>query len=124
MIPLIEALCFSRFAVLPFISVVAYAARPFFMFADCCRLDLSMLATKPGYARLGLGSALVRWGVQQAEAQVKESPEGPVEGLYLESTPTGLPVYLRNGFREVASLTHDMGGEEGYKHVCVLQLLK
>ena len=101
----------------------------FFPFLDhsliyALHLDLGTLATKPGYDRQGLGSALVQWGVLQAEAQVRENPEGPIVGLYLESTPMGLPMYLRNGFREVASMTHELGEGEVYKHVCLLKKVR
>ena len=83
-----------------------------------------MLATHPNHGRQGFGTALVQWGVQQAEAQRREDPEGPVKGLYIEATPTGLPVYLRNGFREVASITHELAEGKEYKHVCLLRKLK
>lgn len=65
--------------------------------ADRCE-DLAGLATHPDYQGNGLGAALVRWGLEQAEK----------DGLpvYLEATPAGAPLYKRLGFEVVEE--HDL----------------
>ncbi|EKG13338.1 hypothetical protein MPH_09620 [Macrophomina phaseolina MS6] len=59
---------------------------------------LAGLATHPDYQGNGLGAALVRWGLEQAEK----------DGLpvYLEATPAGAPLYKRLGFEVVEE--HDL----------------
>ena len=52
-----------------------------------------MLGCTPAYGRLGVGSALLRWGLELADQ----------EGLntWLESAPQGYPLYRRFGFEDV-----------------------
>lgn len=63
---------------------------------------LYFLGTLPEYERKGIGSALLKEGLQEAE-------EDGVS-VYLGATPAGRPLYERNGFR-VISL--EMKGEQG-----------
>lgn len=54
---------------------------------------LGVLVTLPSYYRRGLGQRLIDWGLKIADE------EGLVS--YLEATPTGYPLYYRNGFRDI-----------------------
>lgn len=62
--------------------------------------ELDILVTHPDFAGRGAGSKLLGWGVEQA---VKH---GVV--MALESTPAGLSLYKRFGFREVDVIKADM----------------
>ncbi|MCJ1236240.1 hypothetical protein MMC14_004218 [Varicellaria rhodocarpa] len=62
--------------------------------------ELLHLDTHPKYERRGIGSRLVRWGIDKSEES--EIP------LYLESTEIGAPLYERFGFTEVDRLTLDV----------------
>ncbi|KAJ5923833.1 hypothetical protein N7466_008020 [Penicillium verhagenii] len=68
-------------------------------------IHLDLLATLPGYQGRGVGSAILRWGINQADAVQAR--------IYLESTPEGYPVYLKYGFKALEEITLDyekMGG--------------
>lgn len=62
--------------------------------------ELDILVTHPDSQGRGAGSALLAWGVEQADK------EGVV--MALESTPAGLSMYKRFGFREVDVIKADM----------------
>ena len=50
--------------------------------------ELDALATLPTYQRMGLGSSLVKWGLDMVEADMKARP-GEVDGAYLVASPAG-----------------------------------
>ncbi|KAJ5925002.1 hypothetical protein N7454_007641 [Penicillium verhagenii] len=60
---------------------------------------LDLLATLPGYQGRGVGSAILRWGINQADAVQAR--------IYLEATPEGYPVYLKYGFKALEEITLD-----------------
>ncbi|KAJ7189008.1 hypothetical protein C8R46DRAFT_1206119 [Mycena filopes] len=51
---------------------------------------LSFMAVDPKYQKRGVGQALLRWGLDQADAEGLEA--------YLESSDDGLRLYEKNGF--------------------------
>ena len=55
-----------------------------------------MLATSPAYQGQGAGSQMMRWGLEQADAQGVEA--------YLEASPDAVRLYERFGFREAGRL--------------------
>ncbi|KAJ5172058.1 hypothetical protein N7492_004651 [Penicillium capsulatum] len=77
---------------------------------------LDLLATHPDYQGRGVGTALLRWGMDQADAwQVR---------IYLESTPKGYPMYTKHGWRPVEEVTIDFsqnGGEGSEKFVIMIR---
>ena len=79
---------------------------------------MSVLATEPKHHRRGIASKLLKWGLDQADA----------EGLpvWIDATPKGLPLYIRHGWKEVDHIdihAGKYGGEEGavYRTVCMLR---
>lgn len=62
--------------------------------------ELDILVTHPNFAGRGAGSKLLGWGVEQADKNGVT--------LALESTPAGLSLYKRFGFREVDVIKADM----------------
>ncbi|KAL1864277.1 hypothetical protein VTK73DRAFT_6008 [Phialemonium thermophilum] len=54
---------------------------------------LDILASSPARGRMGAGSALLRWGLDFADQKGLDS--------WLESSPTGYPLYRRFGFEDV-----------------------
>lgn len=54
--------------------------------ASLNRVVLELLATHEAHQRLGLGSALMRWGTEQADQQGLET--------YLDASEKGQPFYL------------------------------
>lgn len=61
---------------------------------------LEFLVVDPQVQGTGAGTALLSWGVEQADRLGV--------AMCLESTPAGLRLYKRFGFREVHSLRADM----------------
>ncbi|KAL6717672.1 hypothetical protein ACLMJK_005587 [Lecanora helva] len=61
---------------------------------------LATLCTSPKYRRQGAASQLVAWGLSLADAHYLPS--------YVESTPSGLSLYLKHGFQKVDTLEHDL----------------
>lgn len=55
--------------------------------------DLSILACSTSRQRLGAGSALLKWGVELADAEGKVA--------WLEASPHGYPLYRRFGFEDI-----------------------
>lgn len=53
---------------------------------------LAPLITWPEYQGRGVGSRMMKWAIEQADATV------PVTPMYLESQPSARPVYLHHGF--------------------------
>ena len=62
--------------------------------------ELTSLVTDPEYQRRGLGSRLVKFGLEHVEAMVRRS-EGRLEGVYLIANPAGRKTYLKAGFEKV-----------------------
>lgn len=63
-------------------------------------LVLHILATHPDHHRRGAGAMLLKWGLEQADkAQLP---------AFLESTPTGKPLYARLGFEPVHEEVFDL----------------
>lgn len=61
---------------------------------------LDFLVVDPQSQGMGAGSRLLAWGTEQADRHKAV--------MCLESTPAGLPVYERAGFKEVRVLKADM----------------
>ncbi|MCJ1420860.1 hypothetical protein MMC32_007219 [Xylographa parallela] len=83
---------------------------------------LDTLATVPEFQQRGLGSWLVRWGIEQARADARARP-GRVKGVWTIATPMGLRTYLRAGMEEIGSEVFDYGeggGERGQRYVWLL----
>lgn len=55
-----------------------------------------MLATAPKFQGQGIGSALIKWGLDRADAEGVEA--------YLEASPQALRLYEKLGFREAGRL--------------------
>lgn len=70
--------------------------------------ELTSLVTDPEYQRRGLGSRLVKFGLEHVEAMVRRS-EGQLEGVYLIANPAGGKTYLKAEFEKVGERE---GGEE------------
>ncbi|KAL1625065.1 hypothetical protein SLS56_007573 [Neofusicoccum ribis] len=76
---------------------------------------LGGLVTNPDYQGKGMGAALVRWGMEQAE----------MDGVpvYLEATPTGRILYTKLGFEKVDEFDVSKFLPDGkqYKMVCMIK---
>lgn len=77
--------------------------------------ELDALATLPTYQRMGLGSTLVKWGLDMVEADMKARP-GEVDGAYLVASPAGSSTYRKAGFVEVGEQFVKVNGQEPYRH--------
>ena len=62
-------------------------------------LVLDLLATLPGHQGRGFGSAILKWGMQKADASQSR--------IFLEATPKGVPVYLKYGWKILEEVTID-----------------
>ncbi|KAJ6014187.1 hypothetical protein N7540_008778 [Penicillium herquei] len=61
---------------------------------------LDLLVTLPSYQGRGVGTALLRWGIEIADRlQVR---------IYLESTPEGYPLYIKYGWKKIDEATLDL----------------
>jgi predicted N-acetyltransferase YhbS len=72
---------------------------------------LCELNTSPKFQRRGLGSQLVKYGLEKAD--------GDEVMVYLSGSPMGVPVYRKLGFEEVGRLELDLsdfGGEGSHVH--------
>ncbi|CAG8305065.1 unnamed protein product [Penicillium salamii] len=72
---------------------------------------LDLLATLPDYQGQGYGTAMLKWGIEKADAAKSR--------IYLEATPEGVPVYLKYGWRHLEEVTmsyvdHGGVGEESF----------
>ena len=86
---------------------------------------LSSLATHPAYQGQGFGTSLVRWGLEQAQADAQTRPH-EIEGACTVSTPAGLATYKKCGMVEVTEHVHEMGhgtGAQRYKSVFLVKKL-
>jgi GNAT superfamily N-acetyltransferase len=80
---------------------------------------LNMLATHPSHHRRGIGAIHMRWGNEQADRL----------GLpcYLEASPMGKPLYLREGYEVICDFPfdgRDWGSTKELPHVCMLRPAK
>ena len=53
-------------------------------------IDLDMLGTHPDFNGRGIGSKLLKWGLEKADQDNLET--------YLSASPLGRPLYEKNGF--------------------------
>jgi GNAT superfamily N-acetyltransferase len=60
---------------------------------------LDFLATLPEYQGQGYGSAILKWGIEKADATGSR--------IFLEATPEGVPLYLKYGWRHLEEVTVD-----------------
>lgn len=60
---------------------------------------LEFIATLPQHQGQGVGKALLRWGIERAEAEHRR--------IYLEATMEGLPVYEKSGWRALEQVDID-----------------
>ncbi|BCS20825.1 GNAT family N-acetyltransferase [Aspergillus puulaauensis] len=60
---------------------------------------LEFIATLPQHQRQGIGKALLRWGIERAEAENRR--------IYLEATTEGLPAYENSGWRALEQVHID-----------------
>lgn len=76
-----------------------------------------MIATTPEFQGQGGGSALIRWGLERADAEGSDA--------YLESSPDALSLYRKFGFEEVNHLDTWMENErvsgQWYREVFMLR---
>lgn len=81
-------------------------------------LDLALLFSDPDYQGKGLGSALVRWGMAQAE---KDGVP-----VYTEASSVGKSLYAKLGFEEVEEidLTSLIPDGRQYKLACMIWMPK
>ncbi|CAF1079729.1 unnamed protein product [Didymodactylos carnosus] len=77
--------------------------------------ELDALATLPTYQRMGLGTRLVKWGLDMVEAAIKAKP-AEVDGAYLVASPAGSSTYRNAGFVEVGEQFVEVNGQEPYRH--------
>ena len=77
--------------------------------------ELDALATLPTYQRMGLGSRLVKWGLDLVEAGMKANP-GEIDGAYLVASPAGFSTYRKAGFVKIAEQFVNVAGQEPYRH--------
>ena len=70
---------------------------------------LKTLAVLPALQRKGVGTALVKWGMEQA------APHG--EKVYVDSSYVGKPMYAKLGFKEVGGF---VVGDSGVRVSCML----
>jgi len=72
---------------------------------------LEKLAVHPRYQKEGVGTTLLKWGTEQAQAEGKK--------IFLRSSYVGLPFYLKRGFEEIGYYTI-RGDEEDVRVSCML----
>lgn len=69
------------------------------------QLYLTTLATNPEYMRRGAGAALCDWGIKKAVSD-------KLAAVTLFSSPMGIPLYKKLGFRQVVIVHTQVNGEE------------
>ena len=83
---------------------------------DRAHLYLNMLATHPDHYRRGVGALHLRWGSEHADSL----------GLpcYLEASPMGKPLYVREGYEMMCDLPFDpekWGADKEERTVCMVR---
>ncbi len=68
---------------------------------------LHILAVDPSYQRQGLGSLLIRPGLEAADKAGAQT--------YIEASPSGLPLYLKHGWEPVDEMVIDMRQYGGHQ---------
>ena len=76
---------------------------------------LQTLAVDPAYQRRGLGSMLIRQGLDDADKIGAQT--------YIEASPDGLPLYLKHGWEPVGELAINMGKHGAGSGVEIMPLL-
>lgn len=69
---------------------------------------MAILCVSPEYQRMGIGGKLLEWGLQQADREGVE--------CWIDSSPFGLGLYKKFGWKEVGYLDIELGkwgGEQG-----------
>ncbi|KAJ5902340.1 GNAT family acetyltransferase [Penicillium taxi] len=77
---------------------------------------LELLCVLPEYQRIGIGSALLKWGIEKADASNAR--------IYLEATMEGVPAYLKHGWKIVEEIQLDYtecGGEGSQKFALMIR---
>ncbi|CAG8897191.1 unnamed protein product [Penicillium egyptiacum] len=69
------------------------------LFCSNISLVLDLLATLPEYQGRGFGSAILKWGMEKADASQSR--------IFLEGTPEGVPVYLKHGWKILEEVVMD-----------------
>lgn len=72
---------------------------------------LDNLKTLPSYQRQGVGTMMLKWGIDLANKNGLK--------ICVEATPFGFELYNKFGFNVVAEVTHDLskwGGPAEYMH--------
>ncbi len=85
-------------------STTRAARETYFSVYQFRQLHLRMLATLPEFQRKGAGTALCKWGIEQAKQD-----QVPVTLL---SSPMGHSLYSSLGFADIATVTVQVEGEE------------
>lgn len=62
------------------------------------------MAVQPEHQRAGIGSLLMKWGVERADSLGLE--------MFIEATPQGRNLYLKSGFRDAARVNVNMSHVE------------
>lgn len=75
---------------------------------------LDFLATSPAHQGKGIGSSLLKWGLQKADSLKRRT--------YLEGTTEGYPLYLKYGFKTVEESEIDFTpyGGEGFQKFFIM----
>ncbi|KAK3326008.1 acyl-CoA N-acyltransferase [Apodospora peruviana] len=74
---------------------------------------LELIATRPGFCGQGVGSMLVRWGCERADADEVLA--------YLDASPAGRGLYEKFGFCEVNKVRFLEDRGDGYEQCCMVR---
>lgn len=90
--------------------------------------NLEVLIVDENYQRKGLGSRLVKWGMDKIEESARQWNAGlssggegdgkeKIEGIYLMASPAGARTYEKAGFVRVGEREVKMEGNGGEKYI-------
>ena len=85
-------------------------------FADTFATVLHILAIDPSLQRKGIGSLLIRHGLDGADRDHAKT--------YVEASPVGLPLYIQFGWKEIDKVVVDVGkldGKGAATEVCLMR---